>query len=796
MTLSLKVFNHADDGITFTGEHLLEGDPITVGRSGTCTLKLNDPEKRLSRVQVELSPAPGGYLLKVASQYFPVLVNGEARPPGSEVMIHAGDSIVMDVYELEIVSVGIENMDAPAAARTVAAPSRPSAAPAAPVRAPTPAASPVRSALPPAPPAAPPAAPSAAPSATPPAAPPAAPSAAPSAARVSSVAPTPIAPTAKPAPPAPAAPRAPAARPAMPAGLSATRLADLPGASAYQTALGGQGASVQIASLQVGHVLAGRFRVDEQIGAGGMGAVYRAHDALRNEDIALKVMLPGLLASEQAKQRFMNEAKIALRLRHPGIVSVYDVQADGAYLFLTMELLTGRTLRDAMEERKSSGNPWTEAEALGVIRPVCEALSYAHQYTVHRDVKPENVWLSEDGSVKLMDFGIARVLSGSQMTQTAAVMGTAYYMAPEQLVGARDVDHRADQYALGVMLYEMLTGRIPAGRIESLGDARPDLSDSLAQAADKALAGKVEERFATDTEFLAALNAPPGSGRRPLKELGRRTGLSAQRIRQIGIGATALAAVLLFALLWPVLKGLMPDHEAERKAEQEVARLDGEAKSLLKLVENDRKDMKEAAAAASREMERLEGQIRSARSPQERSALEVPLREARDKASVNAELDRRLRERAEGPNGVPKAEGNMNAAGVAMKGKDRAEATRLLSETVTALKAIRDASSEDRMDALAEQKTLSEQRRREELQIEEARARTEAEGRVKAQAQAQVAAAARAKDEAAMAAVREKEEAAARKKAGADARYKAINDAMARVEAEAKAKQGAAGKAK
>lgn len=756
MALAVKIFNHAEGGTTFAGEHVLEGDPITIGRSGTCTLKLDDPEKKLSRVQVALSQAAGGYLLKVVSQYFSVLVNSTAHPPGSEVLIRAGDSVVMDVYELEIVDTGTATVRAAGAAPSAAAP------PAA--RAPHPDF------------------PSAEPEPEP-----AAPAPASRAPGQTAVVPAP-----RPAPPAAVAPRAPAPRAAMPAGLSATRLADLPGASPYLTGHGTAGTAVQIASLQIGHVLAGRFRIEEQIGAGGMGAVYRAHDALRDEEIALKVMLPGLLASEQAKQRFMNEAKIALRLRHPGIVSVYDVQADGAYLFLTMELLKGRTLRDAMEERKRDGTIWTEAEALGVIRPVCEALTYAHQYTVHRDVKPENVWLSEDGSIKLMDFGIARVLSGSQMTQTAAVMGTAYYMAPEQLVGARDVDHRADQYALGVMLYEMLTGRIPAGRIESLAVARPDLSTALALAGDRALAGKVEERFATDTELIAALNAPPGSGRTQLKALGRRAGLSPQGVRRIGYVAAMLAGVLALALMWPVLKGLLPDHEAERKAEQEVARLDGEAKSLLKLVENDRRELKEVALAASREVERLEGQIRSARSPQERATLEGPLRDARDKADLNAVMERKLRERAEGPNGVPKAEGNINAAGAAMKGKDRAEAIRLLSETVAALKAIRDASGEDKMDALAEQKTLAEQRRREELQIEEARAKAEAEARVQAQAQAQALAAQRAKDEAAAAAAHAKEAAAARAKASADARYKAISDAMARIEGGNKSKQGAA----
>lgn len=713
MTVSLKIFNHAEGGTTFEGERSLEGDSITIGRSNNCTLKLHDPEKRLSRVQAELNRTRDGYQLLVVSQYFPVLVNGQAHPPGSATAIRAGDSIVMDVYELEIIDLGRRSASATEATVIPAPRIRPAAAVAADVAADMPGMSDDTPA---------PSEPSVPLTQRPVAAP-------------ASAAANPVATSA----PRPAAAPAP-----FPAGLSATRLADLPGASAYQTSAGGEGTSVQIASLQAGHVLAGRFRVEEQIGAGGMGAVYRAHDALRGEDIALKVMLPGLLASEQAKQRFMNEAKIALRLRHPGIVSVYDVQADGAYLFLTMELLQGRTLREAMEERKRAGTPCSEAEALEVIRPLCEALSYAHQYTVHRDVKPENVWLGSDGSIKLMDFGIARVLSGSQMTQTAAVMGTAYYMAPEQLTGAHDVDHRADQYALGVMLYEMLTGRIPAGRIEPLGVSRPDLSDSLALAADRALAGRADDRFATDTELLAALTAPPGRGVAPLKAFGRRTGMSPARIRQFGLGAAALAAVLVIALLWPMIKGLFPDREAERKAEQEVARLDGEARSLLKLVENDRREAKEDATAASRELERVDAQVRAARSPQERAALEAALREARDKLGLSQELERKLRERAEGPEGVPKAEGNVNAAVVAIKGKDRVEAVRLLKATVTSLNALRSATAEDKKVALDQQQLLLEKRGVEERLSAQARAEAEAQAAAAAHAKAKSAAAASA----------------------------------------------------
>jgi serine/threonine protein kinase/cyclophilin family peptidyl-prolyl cis-trans isomerase len=298
-----------------------------------------------------------------------------------------------------------------------------------------------------------------------------------------------------------------------PSGLSATMMADLPGAHPYQTALGTGGNMAQIASLQPGHVLSNRFEIKAQIGAGGMGAVYRAHDRNRGEDIAVKVMLPGLISSDVAKQRFLNEAKIAIKLGHQHIVNTYDVQIDGAYIFITMELLEGTNLRQLMTEKKQQHQQWEEKEVLDIIRPLCEALTYAHRFTIHRDIKPENVWINRDGSIKLMDFGIARLMTDSQMTQTSAVLGTAYYMAPEQLVGAKGVDHRADQYSVGVMVYELLTERIPTGRFKQINEIRDDISQGLSDAVDKALAGHPEDRYENMAAFAQGLEQV-GTGRK------------------------------------------------------------------------------------------------------------------------------------------------------------------------------------------------------------------------------------------------------------------------------------------
>ncbi len=262
----------------------------------------------------------------------------------------------------------------------------------------------------------------------------------------------------------------------VPQGQSNTNLAYLPSADLFRTGIPGIGGAGTFANLQAGYVLGDRFEIRKQIGIGGMGAVYQAYDRNRKDDIAIKVMLPELTFNEVAKQRFINEAMISIKLAHQNIVNTYDVLSEGAYLYITMELLEGRSLRQDIETRKRTNRPYTEAEVLEIVSALCDALEYAHEFTIHRDIKPENIWLTKKDRVKLMDFGIARILNGSQIHQSTSVMGTAYYMAPEQLTGSRDVDSRADQYALGVLLYELLTGQVPTGRSKSVRQLRKDVS--------------------------------------------------------------------------------------------------------------------------------------------------------------------------------------------------------------------------------------------------------------------------------------------------------------------------------
>jgi serine/threonine-protein kinase len=209
----------------------------------------------------------------------------------------------------------------------------------------------------------------------------------------------------------------------------------------------------------VGRVLDGRYVVGSRLARGGMATVYEAHDNRLDRTIALKVMHASLADDEEFVSRFIREAHAAARLTHPNVVAVYDQGADEGIVFLAMELVRGRTLRDLIRER---GN-LSPRQALEVLEPVLAALGAAHQAgLVHRDVKPENVLLSDDGRIKVADFGLARAVSGnsSHTTASGVLMGTVAYLSPEQ-VERGVADPRSDVYSAGILLYEMLTGLKP-----------------------------------------------------------------------------------------------------------------------------------------------------------------------------------------------------------------------------------------------------------------------------------------------------------------------------------------------
>ncbi|QMV23796.1 Stk1 family PASTA domain-containing Ser/Thr kinase [Streptomyces sp. SCUT-3] len=207
----------------------------------------------------------------------------------------------------------------------------------------------------------------------------------------------------------------------------------------------------------VGRLLEDRYRVQARIAVGGMATVYRAVDTRLDRVLALKVMHPALAADAAFVDRFILEAKAVARLDHPNVVGVFDQGVDGSYVFLAMEYVAGCTLRDLLRERGAL-HP---RAALDILEPVLAALGSAHRADLlHRDVKPENVLIGDDGRVKVADFGLVRSVGSHTSTTSGSVLGTLSYMAPEQIEHGV-TGHRSDVYSCGVLLYEMLTGSKP-----------------------------------------------------------------------------------------------------------------------------------------------------------------------------------------------------------------------------------------------------------------------------------------------------------------------------------------------
>ncbi len=247
-----------------------------------------------------------------------------------------------------------------------------------------------------------------------------------------------------------------------------------------------------------------QLEILECLGRGGMGVVYKARQKSLNRIVALKLLAPERVADSKFAQRFAHEAQALAALNHPSIVTIYDFGQAGGFYFLLMEFVDGVNLRQAMKAGR-----FTPEQALAVVPPVCEALQYAHEHgIVHRDIKPENLLMDKEGRVKIADFGIAKLLNadGSQIgLAESQPAGTPQYMAPEQRAHRR-TDHRADIYSLGVVLYELLTGELPADKLQP-PSRKVQIDVRLDEIVLRALEKLPELRFATATDFRTQVEA-------------------------------------------------------------------------------------------------------------------------------------------------------------------------------------------------------------------------------------------------------------------------------------------------
>jgi eukaryotic-like serine/threonine-protein kinase len=269
----------------------------------------------------------------------------------------------------------------------------------------------------------------------------------------------------------------------------------------------------------------GNYRFVEKVGEGGMGTVYRALDVMLEREVAIKAIRPELSREPEIVERFRVEAKMLARLSHPAIATIYSFFVDGDDVFLAMEFVRGRSLSAVLQ----SAGPLPWERAVPLLAGALDGIEQAHRVgIVHRDLKSDNLMVTESGTVKVMDFGIARLIGSSRLTRTGLLVGTLHYMAPEQIRG-EEVDRRTDVYALGAVLYEVLTGRVPfqgasdyavlKAHVEEHpappSAAMPGLPSWLDQAILKALAKAPAERFQTVEElrlYLQGQGSPAAAG--------------------------------------------------------------------------------------------------------------------------------------------------------------------------------------------------------------------------------------------------------------------------------------------
>ncbi|HWO87840.1 MAG TPA: serine/threonine-protein kinase, partial [Gemmatimonadales bacterium] len=328
------------------------------------------------------------------------------------------------------------------------------------------------------------------------------------------------------------------------------------------------------------------YEIHEELGRGGMAVVYRAREIALERTVAIKILPPELTFAKGATERFRREAKTAAALDHPNIIPIYRISSGGRLFWYAMKYLEGRSLGDLLQEK----GLLTVSEAIHILGQVAEALDYAHAHgVVHRDVKPGNVMIDGRGRVIVTDFGIAKELQGGALTGSGAILGTPYYMSPEQCRGTA-LTGAADQYSLGVMAYQMITGQLPFEADSAIDVIHkhvseppppieqylPSLPRHVTNAINRAMAKKPEDRFPTVTSFVAAMRNEPSEATLIMQRraslagaaapaAGRRSGIDKPptlrgTIRRVAIGVPVVGA-LVAGSVWLATRSQQPEPE-------------------------------------------------------------------------------------------------------------------------------------------------------------------------------------------------------------------------------------------
>ena len=342
----------------------------------------------------------------------------------------------------------------------------------------------------------------------------------------------------------------------------------------------------------IGLVLDNRYRLKRLVGIGGMAMVFEADDLLKKTTVAVKILKEEFAADEVSVQRFINESKAVLMLSHPNIVKVFDVSVKGEYKYIVMEYIDGITLKAYMQRKGMLSVKETIAYSIQILR----ALEHAHLGgVVHRDIKPQNIMLLRSGQIKVTDFGIAKLPDAKTLTATDKAIGTVYYISPEQAAGEKGIDRRTDLYSVGVLMYEMITGKLPFDGENPVSIAlkqiseepkpprelNPDIPEGLEQIILFAMEKDKDKRFQTATQMIDLLKRVrenPGfvfkQKNTPKKASGGQGGKSSMLPIIMGVASAFLLVALIsaFTVVHDIFFGDTANNTATIEVEQFVGR--------------------------------------------------------------------------------------------------------------------------------------------------------------------------------------------------------------------------------